>query len=180
MAPIPHHHPLWRYFSGLVEDAFCAHVGLCDPVLTDYLAELLVSFTHIDRMQMLRNVQGKSLEQVASMLTVLFDERPISPVQRDCIVYRHIGDYVLFWAGLYPEQLHRLHCDSPDLLPTYVVQGKRSYATVAELSADNAEPPAMLFRNLSEDFESCVYGLGLVRRDLEVRETTGPAGGLVL
>lgn len=180
MRPIPVHHPLRRYFAGLVESAFCAEVGLCDPKLMDYLCELLVSFTHIEQLQMIRNAQGKRLEQVASMLTVLFDEEPESAVERDCLVYRHIGDYTLFWTGVYPEQLRRLRCDSPDLLIDYTQQGKRSYALVAELQEEDGAPPASLFHHLAEDFECCVHGLGLVRRSMEAGDTRGQTpGGLV-
>ena len=167
MQAISGHHPLRRLFAGLVEDAFCTQVGVCDPVLTDYLAGLLVDFTHIDRLNAIRNAEGKRLDQIAAMLAVLASQCPTSSVQRDRAVYRNIGDYTLFWAGVYPEHLKRARRDRSDVLLDYVTQGRRSYAIVSELVDDDEVPPPSLFRHLSEDFEYCLYGLGLVRRELE-------------
>lgn len=167
MQDISGHHPLRRLFAGLVEDAFCAQVGMCDPGLTDYLASLLVDFTHIDRLNAVRNAQGRRLEQIAAMIAVTSEQRPTTPTERDRTMYRNIGDYTLFWAGVYPEHLKRAHRDQTDVLLDYVTQGRRSYAIVSELVDENEAPPPSLFRHLSEDFEYCVYGLGLVRRGLE-------------
>ena len=160
-------HPLRRLFTGLVEHAFCAEVGMCDPTLTDYVTDLLVSFTHIDRLNAIRHASGKRLEQVAAMLAVASEEHPATPVERDRVMYRHIGDYTLFWAGVYPEQLKLVTRDPSDVMLDYVSQGKRSYAIVSHLAGENDAPPSSLFRHLSEDFEFCLYGLGLVRRGWE-------------
>ncbi len=160
-------HPLRRLFTGLVENAFCTEVGMCDPGLTGYVADLLVSFTHVDRLNAIRNASGKRLEQIAAILAVTAEEHPASPVERDLVMYRHIGDYTLFWAGVYPEQLKRAKRHPSDVLLDYVSQGKRSYAIVSELAGENDAPPSSLFRHLSEDFEFCLYGLGLVRRGWE-------------
>jgi len=166
MQAIPEHHALRRLFAGMIEQVFCIEVGMCDPALTTYLANLLVDFTHVDRLNAIRNAQGKRLDQIAMMLTVASEERPASSVERDRMMYRHIGDYTLFWAGLYPEHLKRASRDRSDVLLDYVSQGKRSYAIVSELAGENDAPPSSLFRHLSQDFEFCLHGLGLVRRDL--------------
>ncbi|MFH1107968.1 MAG: hypothetical protein V1790_02045 [Planctomycetota bacterium] len=173
-------HPLRRLFAGLVEHAFCAEVGMCDPGLTGYVADLLVSFTHIDRLNAIRNASGKRLDQIAAMLAVASEERPATPVERDRVVYRHIGDFTLFWAGVYPEHLKRASRDPTDVLLDYVSQGKRSYAIVSQLAGENDEPPSSLFRHLSEDFEFCLYGLGLVRRGWEeAAPITGERGDIL-
>ncbi len=153
---------------------------MCDPALTEYVTDLLVGFTHVDRLSVIRNTQGKRLDQIAAMLVALSDERPGSPVQRDRAMYRNIGDYTLFWAGVYPEQLK--HSPHPsDVLFNYVSQGKRSYAIVSELAGEDDTPPPSLFRHLSEDFEFCLYGLELVRRGWEqTAETPGARGGELL
>lgn len=173
MESIRKNHPLRRLFSGLVEHAFCTKVGMCDPTLTEYLADLLVDFTHVDRLNAIRNAQGKRLDQIAAMLTVLSDEQPVNATERDRTMYRHIGDYTLFWAGVYPEQLKRTMPVRSDVLLDYVSQGKRSYAIVSQLAREDDAPPPSLFRHLSEDFEYCLYGLGLVRHGWE--ESEGPA-----
>lgn len=163
MQTIRKNHPLRRYFSSLVEDAFYTQVGMCDPTLTDYVADLLVDFTHVDRLRAIRNAQDKRLDQIAAMLTIADDEQPINSRQRDRTMYRYIGDYTLFWAGVFPEDLKHPRRKS-DVLLDYVSQGKQCYALVSHLSEEDGVPPASLFRHLSEDFEFCLYGLGLVRQ----------------
>ena len=167
MQSIPEDHPLRRLFCGLVEHAFCTEVGVCDPELTGYLSDLLVEFTHIDRLNAVRNAHGKGLQQIAAILMVLADDVPSNPIERDRTMYRQIGDYTLFWAGVYPEHLRQARKRSQDVLLDYVEQGRRSYAIVSDLADEDGVPPSSLFRHLSEDFECCVYGLGLVRRGWE-------------
>ena len=177
MLSINEHHPLRRLFAGLVEQAFCAEAGVCDPGLTDYLADLLVDFTHVDRLNAIRNAADKRPEHVAEMLAVLSDEPITDPTDRERSVHRSIGDYTLFWAGVYPEQLRGARRRrSGDVLFDYVTQGKRSYLIAAKLSNEDGRPPPSLFRHLSEEFEFCLYGLGLVRRGLE-HAGKEPGGG---
>jgi len=164
---IGRNHPLRRLFAGLVENAFHAEVGLCDPNLTDYMADLLVSFTHVDRLNAIREARGKRWEQIALMLMLHAEDHPATNAGRDREVYRQIGDYTLFWAGIYPEQLKRASRHPQDVLLDYVTQGKRSYAIVSDLVEDDDRPPPTLFRRLSDDFEFCIHGLGLVRRGWE-------------
>ena len=54
MEAIGSNHPLRRLFAGMVEHAFCAEVGMCSPRLTSYMADLLVNFTHIDTLDIVR------------------------------------------------------------------------------------------------------------------------------
>ena len=180
MESISRDHPLRRLFTGLVEYAFCTEVGVCDPTLTGYLTDLLVDFTHVDRLSAIRNAHGKRPEQIAAMLAVLVDERPTDAIERDRSMYRHLGDYSLFWAGVYPEQLRRASRNPSDVLLDYVTQGKQSYAIVSRLANEDDAPPPSLFRHLSEDFEYCLYGLGLVRRGWEQSDQAGATGGELL
>ena len=167
-APIPDHHPLRRLFAGLVENAFYADVGMCDPPVADYLVDLLTEFIHLDRVFMLKNAGGRRLEEVAEMLANASLGTQVTGPTRDRIVHKHIGDYTLFWSGVYPENLKYLkHAGKTDHLVDYLKQGKRSYAIASELSAEQTDPPAHVLRRLSDNFEFCVYGLGLVRKSWE-------------
>jgi hypothetical protein len=177
MESIRRDHPLRRLFSGLVENAFCTDVGVCNPALTEYVSDLLVDFIHVERLEAARNARGKRLDQMAAMLVAMSDEQPASVAERDRSMYRHIGDYALFWAGLYPEQLRVRSSNASDVLIDYVSQGKRSYAIVSDLATEEEKPPSSLFRNLSDDFESCLLGLGLVRRAWEHGGSAIPPGG---
>lgn len=177
MRPVSEGHPLRRFFAGAVEYAFCAEAGVCEPYLTDYMCELLVRFTHIDQLSSLHHLEGKSLDQLAKMLAVATDEEADSPLDRDRNVYRSMGDFSLFWTGLYPEQLSRSLSASPNRIADFIDHGKRSYAIVSELSDDQQEPPPRLFRLMSREFECCVFGLGLVRRLIEESTDEWPDAG---
>jgi hypothetical protein len=167
-APIPEHHPLRRLFAGLVENAFYAEVGMCDPPVAEYLVDLLTEFIHVDRVRLLKNAGGRRLEEVAEMLTDASLGADVIGPKRDRIVHKHIGDYTLYWSGVYPENLkHLKRPDKTDHFVDYLKQGKRSYAIASELSVEQADPPATVLRRLSDNFEFCVYGLGLVRKSWE-------------
>jgi hypothetical protein len=179
MESIRSDHPLRTYFAGLVENVFFAEVGVADPALTQYLADLLVSFTHVDRYETVQHAHGRRLEQIAAMLMAVSDEDVRTGVDRDRCLYRNIGDYSLFWAGVYPEQLRQSGRRRSDVLIDYVSQGKRSYAIVSELTTADDRLPPSLFKHLSDDFEFCLHGLGLVRRGLEHRTPGKSAAELV-
>lgn len=179
MLPIRPEHPLRQYFAGLVDNVFVTEIGVADPGLTNYLADLLVSFTHVDRFSAMQKAQGKKLEQIATMLLALSDEAPATEFDHDRSIYRNIGDYSLFWAGVYPEQLSAMRRRRSDVLLDYVTQGKRSYAIVSDLTPEDDVLPPSLFRHLSEDFESCLHGLGLVRRGLESGVQRSPSSELL-
>ena len=92
-------------------------------------------------------------------------------MDRERDVHRHIGDFTLFMAGLFPEYLRRLKSAGliyhKDFLVDYVKTGKRSYGIVAQIGRDDAGHQPPLFHKLSENFELCVTGLGFVRADLD-------------
>src|SRR4051812_147505 len=99
-------HPLRRLFAGLTEQTFMHTLGLADPRLTDYLSDMLSRFIHMDALYRLHNGKGRRLEEVAEMM-IEAEEMP--PEGRTCReVHRHIGDFTLFWTGVFPEALRRL------------------------------------------------------------------------
>lgn len=54
-----------------------------------------------------------------------------------------------------------------DALREYMETGRESYAIVSAFNQFEYREEAPLFRRLSESFELCVYGLNLVKQDLE-------------
>jgi hypothetical protein len=85
-------------------------------------------------------------------------------------IHRHIGDFTLFWTGVYPEALMRLRStDRRDYLVDYCEQGKRAYHIASTIPAEDHAENDVLER-LSHDFEVCVQGLGEVRREWERRD----------
>lgn len=164
---IPTHHTLHRWFSGLVEDALHSGVGVADPRVVDYLSTLVLGFVHTDGIFAMKDEVGRPIGQVADMLaaTVVDPLLPRDSRQRE--VHRHIGDFTLFWIGLFPEALRGL-CgrNRRDYFLDYHRQGKRSYAIASELSGENERPPGSVLRRLSEQYDMCVEGLGIVRREV--------------
>ena len=98
-------HPLRRLFAGITEHTFLQALGVADPPLTDYLSRLLSRFIHLDAVYRLRNATGRRLEEVAEMM-IEAEGLPEGRTRRE--VHRHIGDFTLFWTGVYPESLERL------------------------------------------------------------------------
>ena len=79
-----------------------------------------------------------------------------------------IGDFTLFWTGVYPEALTRLQtADSRDHLLDYLEQGKRSYYIASTFENDPYKEEAKVLRRLSSEFELCAYGLSQVRKEWE-------------
>jgi hypothetical protein len=157
-------HPLRRLFAGITEQTFITKLGVADAPLVDYLSLLLSRFVHIDAIYQLRNVQGKRLEEVADMLLEAEAMPPGGRTRRE--VYRHIGDFTLFWTGVYPEALKRLRSAlTKDHFVDYCEQGKRSYYIASTFEEDPYREEARVLRRLSEEFELCAFGLTQVRRE---------------
>jgi hypothetical protein len=152
-----------RFFAGLTEYTFHSRLGVADAPLVDYIAELLVRFVRCDELYRLRSVRGQRLVQVADMLAEA--QHREGPARRQ--VHRHIGDFTLFWTGVYPEMLDSLRRGSKDALIDYQEQGKRAYWIASTIPVEKEAEPSDVLKQLSEQFELCVYGLGEVRRQWE-------------
>jgi hypothetical protein len=169
----PPDHPLRRLFAGLTEQTFLQSLGLADPPLTDYLSELLSRFIHMDAVYRLRAAAGRRLEEVADMMLQAEAAPPQGRTRRE--VHRHIGDFTLFWTGVYPEALNRLRSRvAKDQFVDYCAQGKRSYYIASTFDDAPYRQEAPVLRRLSEGFELCAYGLSQVRREWE-RHAPGAA-----
>ena len=83
--------------------------------------------------------------------------------RREC--HRHVGDYTLFWTGVYPEALGKLQGErlarSPDRLPA------PGEAVVLPGQHARRGDEAPVLRRLSDEFELCAFGLSRVRREWE-------------
>jgi hypothetical protein len=181
-------HPLRRLFRELVWRRYVADRTLVDPEIADYVAGLLTDFVHVDRLYRLRDARGRRFEEVGEMLlqsNPLLGGRSFD-AERE--LRKHVGDFTLFFAGLFPEWLDSLvrrRRVGIDAFIDYVRAGKESYAIVSEFNDFEYADEAPLFRRLSEHFELCVFGLNLVRGDLQrlhretylrISEELGPGG----
>ncbi len=169
-------HPLRRLFAGLTENTFLNTLGMGDPQVIDYLSAMLSRFMHMDSIHRLRNARGQRLEQVVDMLMEAEAMPAEGRTRRE--LHRHIGDFTLFWTGVYPEALNRLRSVmSKDHFIDYCEQGKRSYYIASTFEDDPYRDEAPVLRRLSDEFELCAYGLNQVRREWE-RNQPGVAGEL--
>src|SRR3954469_20298488 len=95
---------LRRVFAATTEHTFQVDLGVADPPIVDYLVDLLLRFVRMDAIFKVRNVVGRRLEEVAERMGEA-EQRQAEP-QRE--IYRHIGDFTLFWSGVYPEALSQM------------------------------------------------------------------------
>lgn len=171
MGGVSRTHPLFRLLADLTQRNFTMHLGWPDTEVIGYLTEVLVDFVHVDRLYRIRDARGRRVEEVAEMLAEGDLLHRADSLERERTVHKHIGDYTLFMAGVFPEFVRRLQTSrvliSADAFLDYVQVGKRSYRIVAEFPSSFPGGPSPLFRKLSETFELCVYGLGYVRADLD-------------
>lgn len=155
-------HPLHRLFRGITEQTFISELGIGDPQVVGYVANLLAAFVPSDAIWKLRDGQGQRLKQVTAMVAEA-EAAPDADRKRDC--HRHVGDFTLFWTGVYPEAIPTLQgADSADHLIHYQQQGKRSYYLASTLVPGDEAP---ILRRLSHEFEWLAYGLSRVRREWE-------------
>ncbi|MBI3866247.1 MAG: hypothetical protein HY290_30575 [Planctomycetia bacterium] len=151
-------------FAAFTEHTFQVDLGIADARLTDYLTDLLLRFIRFDAIFRFRNTVGRRLEDVAEMM--LEADQRLGKPRRE--IYRHIGDFTLFWTGVYPEALSHLQApDRKDHLLDYLEQGKRSYYIASTYEENPWQDEAPILRRLSEEFELCSVGLQRVRKEWE-------------
>src|SRR5262245_57235223 len=118
--------PLRDYFAGIAEYTFQTRVGIADPPLIDYISDLLTRFIRSDALYHVRDLGGRRLGEVGLMLAEA--EARVGDARRE--VHRHIGDFTLFWTGVYPEALGQAtrgtRARSHDQFVDYCVHGKRA------------------------------------------------------
>ena len=122
---------LERFFCGFAEYIFHSRLGIADTELVTYVSDLLVRFTKMESMHRIRQLNGRPAIEVVSMMAEA--EQRIGIAKRE--VHRHIGDFALFWTGLYPESLRELQGpDRRDQFVSYCHQGKRAYEIASKSS----------------------------------------------
>jgi|YNPNPStandDraft_1061719.scaffolds.fasta_scaffold00220_22 hypothetical protein len=166
---VPADHPLRRLFRELVVRRYYGDAQVRDPDIARYVSNLLVEFAHVRNLYKIRDARGRRLEDVGLML---IESNPLLEARsfdREREVRKHIGDYTLFLAGLFPEYVASLPRRSLrlDAFVDYLKAGKESYRIVSCFDQFEYREEAPLFRRLSEAFELCVFGLNLVKQDLE-------------
>jgi hypothetical protein len=166
-------HPLEPFFHQAVRNSYEGKLGLNDPGVTGYVARLLCEFTQADKLYKVRDAAGRPIEELSEMMVAADPVHGTAPsFDAERAVRKHIGDYALFVAGMYPEAMdssrrHRRHRPS---IGELVNAGKESYYIVSQFNLCEYEREAPLFARLSDGFERCILGLTLVREELAPRK----------
>jgi hypothetical protein len=163
-------HPLESFFQHMVRNSYEGKLGLHDPDLTAYVARLLCEFSQTDKLYKVRDAMGRPLSELTEMMDAadpVFGAASSFDAER--AVRKHIGDYALFVAGMYPEAAgsgHRHRRQQPTL-GELINAGKESYFIVSQFNLFEYEQEAPLFARLSGEFERCILGLKLVRDEMQ-------------
>lgn len=166
---IPESSSLQRFFQEVVERNY-DEVGVRNSEVHAYVANLLAEFCEAETLYKIRNAEGRSLCDLGEML--LESDPVYGPApsfDRERQVRKHIGDYSLFFSGMFPEGLNhsRLRRSRLESLIDFVKAGKESYYIVSKFEHFEYAKVAPLFRKMSQEFERLVYGLNHVKNELE-------------
>ncbi len=167
---IPETHPLQQLFLDLVGRHYAEEIGIRDPQVVAYVSHLLSEFCEADQLFKIRDAANRPLSDVGEML--LESDPVYGPApcfDRERQVRKHIGDFTLFFAGMFPESINqvRLRRQRMENFVEWMKAGKESYYIVSKFEHFEYAKVAPLFANLAKNFEGCVYGLNMVRNDLE-------------
>jgi len=163
-------HPLRHLFLELVERHYDDDIGLHDAEVHSYVTDMLTEFCASDQLYKLCASDGRPMHDVGEML---LESDPVygpaSSFDRERQVRKHIGDYALFFTGMFPESINRWRLRRARLegFIDFMQAGKESYFIVSKFDQFEYARVAPLFRQLSEHFERCVYGLNMVKNDLQ-------------
>jgi hypothetical protein len=167
---IPESHALQQFFLELVGRRYAEEIGIRDPHIVNYVAQLLAEFCDMEQLLKIRNSAGRPVGDVGEMLVEsnpVFGPAPSFDRERQ--VRKHIGDYTLFFTGMFPESINhfRLRRDRVENFIDWMKAGKESYYIVSKFDCFEYAKVAPLFGSLSSHFEQCVFGLNRVKNDLQ-------------
>ena len=171
------HHLLEPFFQQAVRNSYDGRLGLNDPDVTNYVARLLCEFSEADNLYKVRDEMGRPVDELGEMMVAADPVHgTAASFDEERALRKHIGDYALFVAGMYPEAMGsgrrmRRHVPTLDEL---IRAGKESYFVVSQFNLFEYEQEAPLFARLSDRFERCILGLTLVREELAPRKALMP------
>jgi hypothetical protein len=149
------------YFQESVNNAISNQQVSTTPHTTDYVVDLLVSYTRSDRL-FETTPDGKRLTPLAMLYFEALHTD--SPSVRNRSLQR-LGDVALFITGLFADSLHRKLVD----VDYYIAMGGNAYAYLADNMRTSEAITREVFEELSEKFVKFVDVL------MEVAEQARPA-----
>jgi hypothetical protein len=172
-------HPLESFFYQAVRNSYEGKLGLNDPELTLYVARMLCEFSEPGKLSKLHEATTHTIEAFEQMVR---DSDPVTGTapsfEAERTMRKYIGDGTLFIAGLCLDTVEEGEAISEGdraLLEELIRIGKESYFVVSQFNVYEHEKDAPLFTRLSEQFERCVLGLSLIRKELGEFKAQPPA-----
>lgn len=167
---------LRQLFHQVVFRCYDSGLGMHDAEISTYVADLLTEFCRADNVYRIHDAQGRPVRELNQMLAAA---DPVlgtaSSFGEEREIRKHIGDYTLFFAGMYPESMHLWRQHHGEGLFEMVQAGKESYYIVSQFDLFEYAEEAPFFARLSTSFEDCIYGLNLVRGELDRLKTPAPS-----
>ncbi len=159
-----------QFFTEMVGRHYAEEIGIRDPQLIAYVAHLLTEFCDAEQLFKIHDAANRPIDDVGGML--LESDPVYGPApsfDRERQVRKHIGDFTLFFTGMFPESLnhYRLRRQRMENFVDWMKAGKESYYIVSKFEHFEYAKVAPLFANLSRNFEQCVYGLNRVKNELQ-------------
>ena len=167
---IPESHPLQQLFVDLVGRHYAEEIGLRDPQIVNYVAHLLAEFCDAEQLFKIRNAAGRPLDRCRRDAgRVESHVWPAPSFDRERQVRKHIGDYTLFlYRHVSREHQPLPPAPRPDGKFRRLDQGRQGKLLHRlQVRTFRIRESGALFANLSQHFEQCVYGLNLVKNDLQ-------------
>ena len=147
-----------QFFNGVVENVFYSDLGVCNPEPVEYFSELLSSYVHVDDLFPFgENRKVVSIDRLFERATSKESKRQLC---------RYIGDFTIFWTGLYPENIKNLASTGLGFSKRdFANRGQEFYLRAARLSTDKQKPPHHLLKNISNHYDDYMQGLSLCRQE---------------
>ena len=105
---IPQEHCLRQLFHDVVSECYDSRMGMHDAEISTYVADLLTEFCRADHVYRVRDAWGDPVRKIGEMLAAA------DPVHGTAVSFgeereirKHIGDYTLFFTGMYPDSMQR-------------------------------------------------------------------------
>ena len=172
---IPQEHSLRHLFHEVVSDCYDSRLGMRDPEIATYIADLLTEFCRVENLYSVRDARGNPVREVGEMILAA---DPIhgtaASFDQERKIRKHIGDYALFFTGMYPDSMHLWRHSQGEGFFEMVQTGKESYYIVSQFDLFEYAREAPFFARLAVSFEECIYGLSMVRGELDRLRTSAP------
>jgi hypothetical protein len=149
---------LLAFFTWLIRRTLW-DLGMKDTEIANYLSLLLANFARTENLFRIRNCRGKRLETAVEMLLEANLSWYSEQWDREKEIRKHIGDYILFMAGIFREWVEK-----QSSLDFYLEEGKKAYQTVSQYHKAFYQPGSRLYSELSRDFEFYVGALNYVKK----------------